>query len=320
MDGFRVDAIHHLIEAEHLRDNPLNPDWREGQSPARRLARLYSLDQEETHDVIAEMRALVDTYEDRVLIGEASLPIEQLMAYYGDETPGFHLPFNFHLIKTPWEPHVIAALIEQYEGALAGGMDRWPNWVLGNHDRSRVASRIGIGAGARRRDAVADLARHADHLSGRRDRHGRMFRSRRRRCAIRGRRTCRGLDSAAIPSARRCNGTMSENAGFTGGEPWLPLASDYALVNVQRSTPIRARCCRSIAQLIALRRREPALSIGVHVKAEAVGDVLTYRRFHAGRWISVALNFSDQAAIFRERRRRLRRPDLDPSRSDSTRK
>jgi alpha-glucosidase len=46
VDGFRVDAIHHLIEAEQLRDNPLNPDWREGQSPARRLARVYSLDQE----------------------------------------------------------------------------------------------------------------------------------------------------------------------------------------------------------------------------------------------------------------------------------
>ena len=83
VDGFRVDAIHHLIEAEHLRDNPLNPDWREGQSPARRLARLYSLDQEETHEVIADMRALADTYQDRVLIGEASLPIDQLMAYYG---------------------------------------------------------------------------------------------------------------------------------------------------------------------------------------------------------------------------------------------
>ena len=89
------------------------------------------------------MRALADTYEDRVLIGEASLPIEQLMAYYGKEAPGFHLPFNFHLIKSPWDPQVIAALIEQYEGALAGGAERWPNWVLGNHDRSRVASRIG---------------------------------------------------------------------------------------------------------------------------------------------------------------------------------
>src|SRR6185312_7031140 len=57
--------------------------------------------------------------------------------------PGFHLPFNFHLIKSAWDPQVIAALIEQYEGALAGGEGRWPNWVLGNHDRSRVASRVG---------------------------------------------------------------------------------------------------------------------------------------------------------------------------------
>ena len=44
--------------------------------------------------------------------------------------------------------------------------------------------------------------------------------------------------------------------------------------------------------LLALRRAEPALSIGVHVRAEAIGAVLTYRRFHAGRWITVALNFS----------------------------
>ena len=49
--------------------------------------------------------------------------------------------------------------------------------------------------------------------------------------------------------------------------------------------------------LIALRRREPALSVGVLVKVEAIGDVLTYRRFHAGRWLVVALNFSDQPQV-----------------------
>ena len=51
--------------------------------------------------------------------------------------------------------------------------------------------------------------------------------------------------------------------------------------------------------LISLRRREAALSVGVHVKAEAIGPVLTYRRFHEGRWISVALNFSNEAQIFK---------------------
>jgi alpha-glucosidase len=90
----------------------------------------------------------------------------------------------------------------------------------------------------------------------------------------------------------------THNAGFTDGDPWLPLASDYRDVNVEAQ---RANACSMLSlyrELIALRRREPALSIGVHVKAEAVGSVLTYRRFHAGRWITVALNFADEPQTF----------------------
>ena len=75
------------------------------------------------------------------MIGEAYLPIDQLMAYYGADLTGFHLPFNFHLISTDWEPKPVAELIDAYEAALPVGA--WPNWVLGNHDRSRVASRVG---------------------------------------------------------------------------------------------------------------------------------------------------------------------------------
>src|ERR1700758_4374765 len=76
------------------------------------------------------------------MIGEAYLPIDRLMAYYGADLTGFHLPFNFHLISTAWQPESIAALIQSYEAALPPG--GWPNWVLGNHDRSRVASRVGV--------------------------------------------------------------------------------------------------------------------------------------------------------------------------------
>ena len=37
---------------------------------------------------------------------------------------------------------MIGNLIEQYEMALPPG--GWPNWVLGNHDNPRIASRVGI--------------------------------------------------------------------------------------------------------------------------------------------------------------------------------
>ena len=141
VDGFRVDAIHHLFEDAQLRDNPVNPEWVEGKSPARRLIRLHTMDQPEVHDAIKEMRGVAEEYDQRLLIGEAYLPIDRLMAYYGVNLTGFHLPFNFHLISTPWQPAAVARLIEVYEGALPPG--GWPNWVLGNHDRSRVATRLG---------------------------------------------------------------------------------------------------------------------------------------------------------------------------------
>ena len=296
VDGFRVDAIHHLIEAEHLRDNPLNPDWRDGQSPARRLVRLYSLDQEETHAAIAEMRALTDRYADRVLIGEASLPIEQLMAYYGNETPGFHLPFNFHLIKTTWEPQAIAALIEEYERALGGGRERWPNWVLGNHDRSRVASRVGP-AQARVAAMLLLTLRGTPTIYQGEEIGMEDVPIPTQAVQDPWEKNVPGLGLGRDPERTPMQWDASEKAGFTSGEPWLPLASDYATVNVQQQRGQDRSMLSLYRALIALRRHEPALSIGAHVKAEAIGSVLTYRRFHAGRWLVIVLNFSDEPQL-----------------------
>src|ERR1700755_623103 len=108
-----------LAGDESLADNPPNPDWRQGQSPARRLLRTHTADLAETQVHVAGMREVLDEYEDRVLIGEAYLPINRMVAYYGDKSlPGFQLPFNFHLIKTPWNAPAITSLITQYEAAL----------------------------------------------------------------------------------------------------------------------------------------------------------------------------------------------------------
>ena len=243
------------------------------------------------------MRALADTYEDRVLIGEASLPIDQLMAYYGVDAPGFHLPFNFHLIKSPWDPKIIAALIEQYESALGGGIERWPNWVLGNHDRSRVASRLG--APQARVAAMLLLTLRGTPTIYQGEEIG-MADVPIPTQAVRDpwEKNVPGLGLGRDPERTPLQWDASENAGFTDGDPWLPLSADRATVNVaaQRADP--TSMFSLYRQLIALRRREPALSIGVHVKAEAIGDVLTYRRFHDGRWITVALNFSDAPREF----------------------
>ena len=140
VDGFRVDVIWLLIKDAELRDNPPNPNYRPDEPGIHRFLPVYSADQPETHEVIAEIRRVLDQYDERVLIGEIYLPIERLVTYYGEDLGGAHLPFNFQLILTAWTTPAIAKLITDYEAALPPG--GWPNWVLGNHDQPRIAARV----------------------------------------------------------------------------------------------------------------------------------------------------------------------------------
>ncbi|RYY08844.1 MAG: alpha-amylase, partial [Alphaproteobacteria bacterium] len=142
VDGFRVDVIWMMIKDAEFRDNPPNPAWHPGDRPFEQFLPLYSADRPEVHEVVTEMRAVLDEYPDRVLIGEIYLPIDKLVTYYGRDGDGAQLPFNFHLLLLPhWTAAAIAGLINEYQAALPAGA--WPNWVLGNHDRSRVATRVG---------------------------------------------------------------------------------------------------------------------------------------------------------------------------------
>ena len=141
VDGFRVDVLWLLIKDDQFRDNPVNPGFVPGESSHQRLLPLYTANRPEVHALVAQMRSVVDAYPDRVLIGEIYLPIEQLVAYYGHNLRGANLPFNFQLLQTAWNAESIARLIDAYEAALPPGA--WPNWVLGNHDTRRLASRIG---------------------------------------------------------------------------------------------------------------------------------------------------------------------------------
>src|SRR4249919_3953753 len=102
VDGFRVDVIWLLIKDTKLRDNPPNPDYRPTDPASTRFLSRYNANQPETHEVVFEMRSLLEQHDERVLIGEIYLPIEQLVAYYGKDLRGAHLPFNFQLIQTAW--------------------------------------------------------------------------------------------------------------------------------------------------------------------------------------------------------------------------
>jgi alpha-glucosidase len=293
VDGFRVDAVAELFEDVSLRDNPPNPEWRPDQSPWHSQLPVYTTDQPEVHDAIAKMRAVLDAYPERMMVTEAYLPIDRMVAYYGRDGRGAHLPFNFQLIRLPWRARTIAAAVDAYEASLQA--DFWPNWVLGNHDRHRIASRVGP---AQARVAAMLLLTlrgtptlyYGDEI-GMRD------------VPIPPRlvqdpweRNVPGLGLGRDPERTPMQWDASPNAGFTTGRPWLPVAADYRTLNVAAQEGDPRSMLTLHRRLIALRRAEPALAVGRYAGAPAAGDLLVYRREHEGRAFVVALNLGARAA------------------------
>ena len=291
VDGFRVDVIWHLIKDAEFRDNPPNPNYLEGRPPHEKILTRYSTDQPEVHEVIAEMRRVIDEFDDRVLIGEIYLPLHRLVAYYGNDLGGAHLPFNFALLSTLWSARSIEKIIADYEAALPPGA--WPNWVLGNHDRPRVAIRVG-----------KDQARVAAMLL----------------LTLRGTPTLYygdeiGMHQVAIaPEQVRdpfeknvpgigvgrdgCRTPMqwdaTAHAGFSASTPWLPLPDDFVHENVV-NLEADARSILSLYKaLISLRKQLPQLRSGKYVPIAAQGDLLLYRRQSGGEAVVIALNLGDQ--------------------------
>jgi alpha-glucosidase len=295
VDGFRIDVLWHMVKHADFPDNPANPDYRPGMGEMHQVLQLHSTDQPEVHDIAAEMRAVADDHGDRVLIGEIYLPVEKLMTYYGTGLPGVHLPFNFQLIDAPWDARTLAAIVAEYEAALPPG--GWPNWVLGNHDRPRIASRVGE---AQARVAtmllltlrgtptlyygdevgIADVAIPADRLQDPRE--------------LREPGIGLGRDPVRTPMAW----DASANGGFTTGEPWLPLHPDWSARNVAAERDDSVSLWSLTRDLIALRRKHPALALGDWAPVPVEGDVLAYQRRHGDERLTIALNLGDQPARF----------------------
>ncbi len=293
VDGFRVDVLWHLVKDEQFRDNPPNAQWREGMDPFQSLVPLWTTDRPEVHDIVTRMRRLFDQYDDRVLIGEIYLPVERLVQYYGTDLGGAHLPFNFQLINAPWDARHIARLIAEYEAALPQGA--WPNWVLGNHDQHRIASRVGL-AQARvaamllltlrgtptlyygdeigMRDVPIPPAKVQDPFE----------------------KNVPGKGLGRDPERTPMQWSAEPRAGFSSVEPWLPIAQDYADVNVAAERDDPRSLLGLYTRLIALRRGEPALQIGRFEPVEAAGDLLAYvRRARRGESsFLIALNLGSQ--------------------------
>lgn len=296
VDGFRIDVMWHMIKDKLLRDNPPNPDYKPHTATYEELLPVYSTDQPEVHDVVKRMRYVLDEYDDRMMIGEIYLPIPRLMSYYGLDNKGAHLPFNFSLLFINWKSQEIAAAVDQYEGAIPQG--GWPNWVLGNHDQSRIASRVGL-----------QQARIAAMLL----------------LTLRGTPTIYygeeiGMTDVPIP-LEEVQDPMGKNmpeknlsrdpartpmqwnskpfGGFSEVKPWLRLDKTYARNNMERQMKDENSMLVLYRKLINLRKSEVALYLGDYLPVGSDHQYIAYKRCYPGaKSFLIILNLTHKPCYF----------------------
>jgi alpha-glucosidase len=290
VDGFRIDVLWHIVKAEGLPDNPLNPDWTPARTERDRVIQLHSTDQPEAHGIAADMRALADSYGARVLIGEIFLPNDRHARWYGtSDRPEVHLPFNFQLIENDWTAATLARVIADYEASLpAFG---WPNWVFGSHDAPRIAARIGEAQARVAAMLLLTLRGTPTLYQGDELGIGKVYIPPTR---IRDPQHLRqpALDIGRDRSRTPMPWDTSENAGFSTGDPWLPLNADWPTRNVAAQEADRASLLMLYRTLLALRRATPALVRGDYAAVDADRDVLAYVRTYDGDRLLIALNLS----------------------------
>jgi alpha-glucosidase len=285
VDGFRVDAVDYLLEDEILRPDPPNPRYTPKMPPSKVLSPVYSMNRPETRELFGELGDVAREYGERVLVGEVHVPVGQLASYYGSKDE-FDLPFNFALMTTPWRSADLREAIDSYLSRLT--TDEWPNWVLGNHDAQRVASRVGqpqarvaalllltlrgtptiyYGDELGMTDVPIPAEQTKDPLERRVPGHG------------------LGRDGARTPMLW----DDAHAAGFTRGDPWLPTGDDVAKRCVARQQPEPRSLLNLYRRLIALRRSEPAFLDGEYAPIDLADGLVGFiRTFERANYLVVA--------------------------------
>ncbi|WP_314173905.1 alpha-amylase family glycosyl hydrolase [Streptomyces winkii] len=309
-DGFRIDVAHMLMKDPELRDNPPSPGAGANQYDVQHPdfhTQLHIHDRlhPDVHGVLKDIRKVLDEYDGRVAIAEIeALDWHEWAAFFGSELDEVHLPFAFRLIETSWRAGSLAEELRRLDEALPRGA--WPILALGNHDRPRLATRLGKGQ-ARVAAMMLLTLRGTPCLF-----YGDELGMRDQPVPAERQRDYFGLVSDGVsrdPIRTPMAWGPEPGGGFSTAPPdefWLPVSVEKDTVNVATQLADKDSMLNLYRRLTGVRRESAALRHGDWRLLPSEGDstepgpgVLTYERWLGNDRKIVALNLSASDCLVR---------------------
>lgn len=300
--GFRCDAVYHLFEVApdqdgNLPDEPVSGKCDDPDSFCY-LNHIYVSDQDETYQMIYEWRKVLDEYKTfpRILMTEAYTSLANIMRYYGDGfgTQGAQIPFNFELLTKINKNSTagdIKAIVEGYVDHIPSNHSG--NWVLGNHDQKRIASRLGETRIDLYNILLQMLPGHTITYQGEElgmiD--GEISWSETQDPLACNTNSTYYNEVSRDPARTPFQWNKNKNAGFSNAtKTWLPMAKNYETINVETEKNVETSHLNIFKKLVQLKKRD-VFRWGDYRSALIQDQVYAFRRRYLNETFIVVLNF-----------------------------
>ena len=320
IDGFRMDVINLISKPEELPDGDPESGW---------VGAEHFCDGPRAHEYVSEMYDRVLSERDVMTVGECiGVDVDEAAKYVLPDGDGLSMVFHFdHVVLdfdeeegwyavTPIDLRELKEVFSRWQEGLAGR--GWNSLYLGNHDWPRVVSRFGDDEEYRQESAKLlgtllhtlqgtpyvyqgeelgmtnypweslDEIRDADarnrvelmYEEGRADDFDDVKELVRYRCR----------DNARTPM----QWDATRHAGFTDGEPWLPVNPNHEAINVAVERADEDSVWHYYRDLIALRDEYDILPYGSYdLLLPDHEDLWVYTRSLGDERLLVTLNLSD---------------------------
>lgn len=296
VDGIRADAVRWISKDYTLPDNPPNPTFKNGEEdPYHAQLQKYTRYGEHLFAYLKEMTETVEKYQDRIILFEdypdPTLDVfEQYDAFYNID-PNVSAPFNFEGLKTEYDSAKFREFVERFQRVV--GSEKTPFYVFGNHDKPRLVSRVGREQA--RLVAMLQLTLPGIPVIYYGDELG-MHDEKIPPEAVRDPFELQtpGLGLGRDPQRTPMQWNRELNAGFTDGEPWLPVPSSAAVHNVEKEYKDTDSFFHFYKSLLRLRHSHAIRDGSFQPWSGCNSSMFAFRRASEDEELLVLLNMSDE--------------------------
>ena len=295
VDGIRADAVRWIAKDYTLPDNPPNPNYKKGSDPYSKYYTRYSRYGVKLFDYLKEIAATVEKYSDRIILFEdyldTSIDKHEQYTHFYSVNRSVAAPFNFEGMQIPYDAAAFRLLINQFQMLMQGKLR--PFYCFGNHDKPRLASRVGVPQA--RLIAMLQLTLpgipviyYGDELGMQDvaippDKVRDPFEKQQP-----------GLGLGRDPNRTPMQWSPQPNAGFSTAQPWLPVADTYKTVNVESESNDPHSLFAMYKALLELRHSLAIKSGKYEEWSGSDAYIFGFSRVHQDERLFILLNMSDR--------------------------